>query len=194
MDTNQQSREPAEDIGVVDKPAEEQSRVAGGNGAQPALPEPQPPQAEAPDSGADEQAPAEEKAQPSLLYVEDDMLSREVMRLLLQKELGYTRLTIISDNHDFMDKVRALPGVPDVIFLDIQMRPHDGYEMLSMLRAEEAYRKCQIIAMTASVMATDVEALKKAGFSGLIGKPIMRHAFPEQFEQILAGKTVWFVS
>lgn len=199
MELDQQSREPAEEIGVVETPATGQrSASAGGNGAHPAPPDAPPPETPPPSvvgaPGAVEPPPAEEKAQPLILYVEDDVLSREVMRLLLQREMGYTGLMIIEDNHDFMDKVRALPRVPDVIFLDIQMRPHDGYEMLSMLRAEEAYRACQIVAMTASVMATDVEALKKAGFNGLIGKPIMRQAFPDQLDQILAGKAVWFVS
>jgi len=136
---------------------------------------------------------SESPSQTKLLYVDDDALSREVMHVLASNVIG-ADITLLDDNTNFMDKVRDLPAVPDVIFLDIQMRPHDGYEMLSMLRAEEAYRKCQIIAMTASVMATDVEALKKAGFDGLIGKPIMRQAFPEQLEQILAGKAVWFVS
>lgn len=196
MNIEQQAPEPAEEIGVIGEPATGRtSPSAGGNGAHAAPPPDTPaPLVVADAPGAAEPAPAEAKAQPSILYVEDDMLSREVMRLLLQKELGYTGLTIIDDNHDFMDKVRALPRVPDVIFLDIQMRPHDGYEMLSMLRADEAYRDCQIIAMTASVMATDVEALKKAGFNGLIGKPIIRQAFPDHLEQILAGKAVWFVS
>ena len=192
MDNKKQAREQADEIRVADTTSTGNGSRNGGNGAQPA-PRSAPP-AEASDPAAAAPAQAEEKVQPLLLYVEDDMLSREVMRLLLHKELGYTGLTIIDDNHDFMDKVRALGRVPDVIFLDIQMRPYDGYEMLKMLRADEDYRDCQIIAMTASVMATDVEALKKAGFSGLTGKPIMRHAFPEQLEQILAGKAVWFVS
>jgi len=199
VELKQQSHEPAEEIGVVDTPATAQpSTSAGGNGAHPAPLDTQPPEVTLQNvmgaPGASGPVSAEEKAQPLILYVEDDMLSREVMRLLLQRELGYTELMIIDDNHDFMDKVRALPRVPDVIFLDIQMRPHDGYEMLSMLRADEAYRDCQIVAMTASVMATDVEALKKAGFNGLIGKPIMRQAFPDQLHQILARKAVWFVS
>lgn len=186
--------EPAVLEPAVLEPAAADGKPAGGNGAHAANADPTPPQAGADAPAAVEPAPPEAKAQPVILYVEDDMLSREVMRLLLQKELGYTEVTIIDDNQDFMNKVRALGRVPDVIFLDIQMRPYDGYEMLNMLRADADYHDCQIIAMTASVMATDVEALKKAGFSGLIGKPIMRHAFPEQFEQILAGKTVWFVS
>lgn len=133
-------------------------------------------------------------SQPTFLYVEDDVLSREVMELLLGQVLGYTQVTTFENSQNFMDRVRALAHVPDVIFLDIQMVPHDGYEMLKMLRGEEAYQKTKVIAMTASVMATDVAALKSAGFDGMIGKPIMRQAFPELLTRILSGESIWFVS
>jgi CheY-like chemotaxis protein len=51
-----------------------------------------------------------------------------------------------------------------------------------------------IIAMTASVMMVDVEQLKAAGFSGLLGKPIRNRTFPEMLERILEGDAVWYIS
>ena len=132
-------------------------------------------------------------SQTKLLYVDDDALSREVMHVLASKVIG-ADITLLDDNTNFMDKVRDLPAVPDVIFLDIQMRPHDGYEMLKMLRGDSMYREATVIAMTASVMATDVQALRAAGFNGLIGKPILRQVFPSLLKQILTGEPVWFVS
>jgi CheY-like chemotaxis protein len=133
------------------------------------------------------------ESQTKLLYVDDDALSREVMHVLASKVIG-ADITLLDDNTNFMDKVRGLPSVPDVIFLDIQMRPYDGYEMLRMLRSDSAYKEATVIAMTASVMATDVEALRAAGFDGLIGKPILRQVFPQLLKQILTGESVWFVS
>jgi two-component system cell cycle response regulator DivK len=121
---------------------------------------------------------------PTFLYVEDDPLSREVMELLLKQVLGYTQVITFGSSNDFMQQMRALANVPDVVFLDIQMQPHDGYEML----------KIKVIAMTASVMATDVAALKSAGFDGMIGKPIMREAFPALLGRILSGESIWFIS
>jgi len=136
---------------------------------------------------------SESPSQTKLLYVDDDALSREVMHVLASKVIG-ADITLLDDNTNFMDKVRDLPAVPDVIFLDIQMRPHDGYEMLKMLRGDSLYREATVIAMTASVMATDVQALRAAGFNGLIGKPILRQVFPSLLKQILTGEPVWFVS
>ncbi|MBI5959702.1 MAG: response regulator [Chloroflexi bacterium] len=133
-------------------------------------------------------------AQPTFLYVEDDQLSREIMRMLITRVMGYSNLTMFDENSNFLERLHALPSVPDVIFLDIQMQPYSGYEMLNMLRSDPTFQQSKIIAMTASVMATDVQAFKTAGFDGLIGKPIMRLVFPELLRQVLAGESVWFVS
>jgi len=137
---------------------------------------------------------SETPLKPTILYVEDDANSREVMQLLIKRVLKLPDITIMDDNSNFMDKVHSLPVVPDIIFLDIQMRPHDGYSMLNMLRADPLYQKSLIIAMTANVMANDVKDLKTAGFNGLIGKPIIGQVFPELMRQILAGQPVWYVS
>jgi len=140
------------------------------------------------------QPPASPSPQPVFLYVEDDAFSREIMKLMVVTVMKYPNMTILSDNQDFMDKVRALPAVPTVIFLDIQMKPHSGYDMLKMLRSDKQYDKSQVIAMTANVMASDLEELKAAGFNGLIGKPIMRQVFPDLLKQILDGQSVWFIA
>lgn len=146
---------------------------------------------ESPEPEAEKTSSSETK---SYLYVEDDMMSREVMKRLFSKVLKLEGLTIFEDSKDFMRRVKALPQVPDIIFLDIQIEPHSGQEMLKMLRSDEVYKDATIIALTASVMAPEVEALKQAGFDGLIAKPIIKKVFPNLLEQITNGKSVWFVS
>jgi len=130
---------------------------------------------------------------PVFLYVEDDPMSRMVMSVLLKRVIGYTEVTIFENSANFMERVKALPKTPDVIFLDVQVRPHDGYEMLKMLRQDQTYKNAKIIAMTANVMVHDVEELRRTGFSGLIGKPIMKDNFPELLKRILDGQSVWFI-
>ncbi len=49
-----------------------------------------------------------------------------------------------------MDKVRALARVPDVIFLDIQMRRTTVTRCWRCCAADEVYRGARIIAMTAT--------------------------------------------
>lgn len=62
-----------------------------------------------------------------------------------------------------------------------------------MIRADENYKDTTVIAMTANVMSHDVDKLKKAGFNGLIGKPILKENFPQHIERLLAGEPVWYV-
>jgi CheY-like chemotaxis protein len=133
------------------------------------------------------------EAQPVFLYVEDDMRSRKVVELLLTKVMGYRDVTIFENSENFMERVRALPQVPDVIFLDVQIAPYDGYEMIRMLRSDPDYQHATIIAMTANVMSHDVEALQRVGFSGLIGKPVLKENFADLVGKLLNGEQVWYV-
>lgn len=89
--------------------------------------------------------------------------------------------------------MRALPQRPDIIFLDIQVRPLTGYEMLQLLREKPDFAALPIIALTANVMSNDVEHMKRVGFSGLIAKPIANRIFPLLFKKILAGEPVWYI-
>lgn len=130
----------------------------------------------------------------SFLYVEDDPLSREVIRIALEKVMGFKKVWIFEDTTDFMERVEALEGVPDVILLDIHIQPVSGLEALGLLRRNGRFEKARIIAITASVMNEEVELLKASGFDGGIGKPIDPDLFPELVQRIINGETVWHVS
>jgi two-component system cell cycle response regulator DivK len=131
--------------------------------------------------------------QPTFLYIEDDPLSREVMAMLLQG-LGYSQLTMFEDSVNYMARIEALPAVPDVIFLDIHMQPHNGFEMLNTLRQHPTYAARIIIAITASVMNEEVAQLRQAGFNGAIGKPLDFENFAQLMERVLKGEAVWHIA
>src|SRR5688500_19499130 len=103
---------------------------------------------------------------PVFLYVEDDPMSRKVMHTLITRVLKFPQLTIWEDSANFVERIQLLDPVPNIIFLDVQIHPLDGYEMLRMLRNEARFRDSIIIAMTANVMSHDVEKLQQTGFSG----------------------------
>jgi CheY-like chemotaxis protein len=132
-------------------------------------------------------------SEPVFLYVEDDVTSREVMEMLLMYSLGYSNYTILPDSEGFMSKLQALAKKPDVIFLDIHMQPHNGFELLSMLRSHPKYRDTTVIALTASVMNEEVKQLETAGFDGAIAKPIKQDVFPQLVQQILQGERIWYI-
>ncbi len=127
------------------------------------------------------------------LYVEDDELSRKVLGLILKIGMGVKDFEIFETSADFMARVRALPSLPDIILLDIHIHPHDGFEMLRMLRADPTYKKSKIIALTASVTSDEIKKMQSGGFNGAIGKPVNISEFPKQIQRILKNEMVWQV-
>lgn len=130
---------------------------------------------------------------PAVLYVEDDPQSREIMYLLLVDQMDLSSVTIYEDSANFVEKVTALNPKPDVILLDIHVRPYTGFEMLKMLRALPQFADTPILALTASVMNEEIHQLKTAGFNGVIAKPLDLDSFPQILGRVLEGETVWYV-
>jgi CheY-like chemotaxis protein len=128
------------------------------------------------------------------LYVEDDPLSREVMQMIMSNGMGVTRLSIFEDSADFMRRLKALTTHPDIIMLDVHVRPLSGLDMLRMLRGDPDYHTAKIIALTASVMNEEVEELRTSGFDGAIGKPVSVTTFPGLMERVIAGEAVWHIA
>lgn len=131
--------------------------------------------------------------EPVFVYIEDDANSRMVVKVLLTRVMKFQHLTIFDDSDDIITRLETLLPQPNFFFIDIQMKPLDGFEVLALLRADERYKDAIIVAMTANVMSHDVERLKTSGFDGLIGKPILNDSFPQLVERILDGQTIWYV-
>jgi CheY-like chemotaxis protein len=128
---------------------------------------------------------------PVVLYVEDDPLSRRLMGMLLEGRMKLPHVTILENSENFLGRVEALNPKPDIILLDIHMSPHNGFEMLDMLRQLEWTNAVPIVALTASVMNEEVQQLRNAGFSGCLAKPIELGTFPDILDRILGGETIW---
>jgi len=125
------------------------------------------------------------------LYVEDDRPSQMVMGMLFGDVLAGGNLSIFEDSTDFISRLEALTPQPDVILMDIHMKPITGIEMLALLRSHPKYHSQRVIALTASVMSEEVQQLREVGFDGCIGKPVDVDTFPELIDQIEAGHSVW---
>jgi CheY-like chemotaxis protein len=132
--------------------------------------------------------------QPFFLYLEDDLASREIMQVLLKEVMGFTNVTVFENSANFIERVTSLPTIPDVILLDIHVKPYNGHEIFHMIRQTEKLARTIPIAVTASVMSNEVERLRETGFRHLIGKPINPLIFPDKLTEILSGKEVWDVS
>ncbi len=133
-------------------------------------------------------------AKPSILYVEDEARSRRVMRLLLQNSMKLEHVTIFEDSSNFMERAKAVTPKPDIIFLDIHIAPHNGFQMLDMIRNSQYFKDQIVIALTASVMNEEVRKLQQAGFNGCLAKPIDMDVFPDLLARMVQGEAIWHIT
>ncbi len=129
--------------------------------------------------------------EPTFLYIEDHPASRRIMQILLVDVMGYSQLMMIEDTDKLIKKLEDSHRSFDVIFLDINVKPDDGYAACAMLRAHERFRQAKVIGLTANAMPSDMRRMQEIGFDGAIGKPLSHDTFPEQVERILAGQPIW---
>ena len=122
---------------------------------------------------------------PVILYVEDDVNSRDVMQIILQDLMQCETFYFFEESRNFLARVQSLTPQPDVIILDIHVAPHDGFEMIAMLRRDPAFEGVPIVALTASVMNEEIERLQQIGFDAIFPKPIDVDTFADDLRQVL---------
>lgn len=116
-----------------------------------------------------------------VLIVEDDPKNLKLIRDLLQIR-GYTALEA-TDGKQGVDMARA--KMPDLILMDIQMPVMDGFEAISILKADPVTKSIPIIALTAFAMQGDREKCIEAGCNDYITKPLDTRAFVTKVKEYL---------
>ena len=132
--------------------------------------------------------------QPVIVYVEDDENSIFVMKMVVERVMGLQTLRVLPSSADFVARVKEIDVEPDIILMDIHMKPYDGFELLSMLRGDPQFKESKVIALTASVTNEEVSLLKSGGFDGAIAKPLNIDVFPGLIGKIVNGENIWFIT
>lgn len=129
----------------------------------------------------------------SVLYVEDDLESLDILRMIMEFDLQAKHIHLWENSSDFVMRLERLVPLPNLILLDIHVQPLSGFEMLEILRHDPRFQHVPIVALTASVMNEEVQQLRVAGFSGVIAKPLDMERFPRLIQRILNGEAIWTV-
>jgi two-component system cell cycle response regulator DivK len=116
-----------------------------------------------------------------ILIIEDNEKNRKLARDVLQVK-GYK--TIESETAEEGIKL-ALEQSPALILMDIQLPGMDGITALKHLRADPKTKDIVVIAITASVMTLNREAMLAEGFDGYQAKPIAVKDFLEEVRSVL---------
>ena len=116
-----------------------------------------------------------------ILIVEDHEKNRKLVRDVLQAK-GYR--TLETETAEEGIQVARESG-PALILMDIQLPGMDGIAALTVLRADAATRDIPVIAVTASAMTHNRQAIMTAGFDGYQSKPISIREFLDTVRAIL---------
>lgn len=139
-------------------------------------------------------APSIIPSEAVVVIVEDNADSLFIIADLLEAEVGVGYCAQFASTRELFELLMAEPELGiDLILLDLQIPEEDGYTALAKLQAMPRLAETKIIAVTANVLAVDVERTRNAGFDGFIGKPIDSSRFPWQIIRILGDESVWEV-
>ncbi|MCX6307984.1 MAG: response regulator, partial [Bacteroidia bacterium] len=122
------------------------------------------------------------KSKPTILIVEDNPDNMLTAKALLSDD--YEVLEAI-DGNEALQMTKLY--LPDLILMDIELPGVDGVEAFRIIRNDVRLQKIPIVALTASAMTSDREAILAYGFDGYIAKPIDDILFSETIKNILYG-------
>ena len=123
-----------------------------------------------------------------VLIIEDDRTSINVLRRLLD-QLDVAA-AVIHDSALVKDELGEV-NRPDVIFLDLEMPATNGYKVLELIQQDEIFDGVPVVAYTTHT--SHLNDARRAGFDGLLGKPLDSGLFAGQLARILNGEQVWEV-
>lgn len=123
------------------------------------------------------------KGKPLVLVVEDN------------PDNMLTAKALLADNYTVIEAVNGIEGLesakkfqPNLILMDIALPKMDGVEVFKQIRSLPQLQYTVVIALTASAMTNDREAILAYGFDAYIPKPIDEFVFFKTINETLYGK------
>lgn len=118
-----------------------------------------------------------------VLYAEDHEDNRNLVRNIIEK-MG-ADITLACDGREALDLCKNTHF--DLIFTDIRMPQIDGVELAEILLKKNP--NLAIVAITATLIDSELRKFKQAGFKNILKKPINRHDIYNVMEEYLGKRT-----
>lgn len=111
----------------------------------------------------------------TLLLAEDHPVNQELVKGLLGREGA--EVIIAEDGSQALEMLRNRPGI-DLVLMDIHMPVMNGVEATRRIRSEleRPQSGVPVIALTASVMNSDIALYRKSGMNDVLAKPFTRES------------------
>ena len=121
-----------------------------------------------------------------IFYADDDGDDRELFAEALNEVNPGIKLVLAANGHELIELLEDQGGVPDFIFLDINMPVMSGKECLKALRKVDRLRSVPIIMYTTTSNKEEFKNLVLLGAAGCVVKGISFKAIKDSLRSILA--------
>jgi chemosensory pili system protein ChpA (sensor histidine kinase/response regulator) len=102
-----------------------------------------------------------------ILVVDDSVSVRTVVARLMQRQGWQVRTA--KDGVEAIERLHIRK--PDLIILDVEMPRMNGYEFMSSLRAQDAFKETPVIMLTSRASAKHRKKAEALGVNGFMTKP-----------------------
>ncbi|RZM12589.1 MAG: response regulator, partial [Pedobacter sp.] len=106
-----------------------------------------------------------------ILLVDDDEDDQVFFRELLSKHAPAYQVIGLSNGEELLADLAQCQELPELILLDVNMPLMDGFEALSQIRANEAYRQIYIVMITTAGRALERHKSLFLGANQFMVKP-----------------------
>lgn len=119
----------------------------------------------------------------TLLYVEDNLANRQLVRSILRKKTNYT---LIEAESGALGIQKVVEMKPHCVLMDINLPDMTGFDALKSLRENATTAHIPVIAVSGKVDAVDIQKGVDAGFVEYIEKPLNVAVFRRVIAEVLA--------
>lgn len=121
---------------------------------------------------------------PTILYIEDDQTSAQLVRFLMERQ-GYA-FQHASDGRAGLELARSLR--PDVIILDALLPLLDGFQVLEALHADAETARIQVLMLTGKTQSSDIVKALAIGANDYLLKPFQPAELTARVNKLLRSR------
>ncbi len=133
-------------------------------------------------SGTDEDNKTNSSPASSILVVDDDNLTVEILKFYLERE-GYG-VERAKDGREFQEMLATMPP-PKLILLDIIMPYVDGFQLIKEIREKPEWSEVPVLMLTSKENEEDIIRALDAGANDYIKKPFQPNELMARLRRFL---------
>jgi CheY-like chemotaxis protein len=110
-----------------------------------------------------------------ILIVDDDTDDHFFLRKAINKVVPQAIVESVYDGDEALQYLNACTAMPNLIFLDLNMRKLSGKDTMKIIRANEHLRQVPVVVLTTSRNENERKEMLAMGAAGFYSKPHYTH-------------------